>query len=376
MRILLAPDSFKGSLSAVEFCRIAEQLIQQHWPQIDVISRPLADGGEGFIDAIVYSGLAQRRTADSVDPLGRLIQADFAWQPTTRTAFIEMAQASGLPLLAPNERNPRLTSTFGTGLVIQAALNLGAQNIVVGLGGSATNDGGAGALQALGVELLNAQSQPISLGASGLTHLSHIANIPDRLKQINWRLACDVNNPLLGEQGATAIYGPQKGVNAENLAELEQALTIFAHRIQQRSGQDISTRPGGGAAGGMAAGFIGLLNATTESGFDLLAQATDFDALFEHKIDWVITGEGKMDAQTLHGKLPMRVAQRAAQHKVPTLAICGQVEPSSSAAHPEFTAIYSLVNTTTTEQQAMQQPALILQQRLYQALNNLIPNGI
>lgn len=375
MRILLAPDSFKGSLSAVEFCLIAKQLIQQHWPQIEVISRPLADGGEGFIDAIVYSGLAQRHSADSVDPLGRVIQADFAWQAADKTAFIEMAQSAGLMRLTKAERNPLLTSTYGTGLVIKQALAMGAQNIVLGLGGSATNDGGAGALQALGIELLDINQQPIATGGAGLLQLHQIGDIPESLKTVNWVLACDVTNPLLGSLGATAVYSTQKGATAEMQVILEQALSHFADHIKQRTQTNISARPGAGAAGGMAAGFIGLLNAQTQSGFELLSRALNLEALFNENIDLVITGEGKLDSQTQQGKLPLRMAQLAAQFNVPSIAICGQVDNTGEAL-AEFNTIYSLVNDQVSEQQAMQQPALILQQRLYQALTDLIPNGI
>ncbi len=375
MRILLAPDSFKGSLSAVEFCDIAQQLIHQHWPQIEVISRPLADGGEGFIDAIVYSGLAQRLTVDSLDPLGRLIQADFAWQPASKTAFIEMAQSAGLMRLAKAEYNPLLTSTYGTGLVIKQALTMGAKNIVLGLGGSATNDGGAGALQALGVELLDASQQPIKPGGAGLLQLHQIGNIPLTLTAVNWVLACDVTNPLLGPLGATAVYSAQKGATTEMQVSLEQALSHFAHHIEQLTQTNISTRPGAGAAGGMAAGFMGLLNAQTQSGFELLSRALNLEALFNEKIDWVITGEGKLDNQTQHGKLPLRIARLAKQYNVPSIAICGQVDYAGTAL-AEFKAIYSLVDDHVSEQQAMQQTAQILQQRLYQALNGLIQNAI
>lgn len=375
MQILIAPDSFKGSISAVEFCEIAASVISTLWPDSNVIQRPLSDGGEGFVDAFVVAGLAERVSVETLDPLGRAIQADFAWQATTQTAIIEMAQASGLPLLAGDERDPLNASSFGTGLVIKAAIDLGAKCIILGLGGSATNDGGAGALQALGVELLNAKGKPIGLGGAGLSELDHIAAMPAHLHQIEWQLACDVTNPLLGEQGATTVFGPQKGVNADNFSQLENGLAQFARVIEKDLACQIADLSGAGAAGGMAGGFIGVLNAQTQSGFDLLAKASALEALFEpslelmddQRIDLVITGEGRLDAQTRMGKLPMRVAQMAQQHGVPTLGVCGQLA-INPAELPEFIALFSLVQGIVDEQTAMQHTPQWLENTLYSAL--------
>ncbi|UQB42399.1 glycerate kinase [Thiomicrospira microaerophila] len=366
-RILIAPDSFKGSLSAVEFCQIANHLIQHYWPEVEVIERPLSDGGEGFVDAFVYAGLAERKQVETLDPLGHSIQADFAWQAESHTAIIEMAQASGLPRLTPSERNPLHASSYGTGLVINAALQLGAQRVILGLGGSATNDGGAGALQALGVELLKSDGEPIQQGGAGLVDLAGIGCVPTNLKQIDWQLACDVTNPLLGELGATRVFGPQKGVTPKNHALLENGLAQFAKRIEQDLGRAMADRPGAGAAGGMAGGFIGVLNAQTQSGFDLLAQATQLEAVFQTPLDLVITGEGKLDAQTRMGKLPMRLAQLAQRYQVPTLGICGQLAVSPSDL-PEFIGLFSLVQGIVDEKTAMQHTPQWLQNTLYSTL--------
>lgn len=366
-RILLAPDSFKGSLSASEFCRISAQVINRHWPEIQVIQRPLSDGGEGFVEAIVESGQAERRLVDSLDPLGRPIQAAFAWQADSQTAIIEMAQASGLPLLSKSERDPMLASTYGTGLVIKTALELGARNIILGLGGSATNDGGAGALQALGIELLDTNGQPIEAGAQGLVQLAKIGHIPEHLSNIEWQLACDVTNPLLGEQGATAVYGPQKGVTPQTHPVFEQALANLANLIDQRTGRNITTRPGAGAAGGMAGGFMGVLNAQTFSGFDLLAETIGLHQTFEQGVDLVITGEGRMDVQTRHGKLPMKLAEMAQGYDVPILGLCGQLDISAEQM-PEFIGLFSLLQRLTDEADAMQQTEDWLASTLYSAL--------
>lgn len=367
-RILLAPDSFKGSITAREFCRIGAQVIQRHWPDIQVIQRPLSDGGEGFVEAMLESGQATCHVVNSLDPLGRPIKAAFAWQADNHTAIIEMAQASGLPLLNKHERDPMQAGTLGTGLVIKAAIELGARRIILGLGGSATNDGGAGALQALGIQLLDQQNQPIKPGAQGLMQLARIGEIPQNLLDIEWQLACDVSNPLLGENGATAIYGPQKGVTAQTHPKLEQALAQFAHLIDQKTGHNITTRPGAGAAGGMAGGFMGLLNAQTHSGFALLANSIGLNQTFEQGVDLVITGEGRMDAQTRQGKLPMKLAELAQTYQVPILGICGQLDIRAEQA-PEFIGLFSLVNRLTDEADAMQQTETWLADTIYSALN-------
>lgn len=336
--ILVAPDSFKGSLSAVNFCRIAEKVGQSHSSDIQVISRPMSDGGEGFVEALIYAGLAEAKTVVVQDPLGRAITAKFAWQPDTKTAVVEMAQASGLPLLAAHERNPLKASTYGTGQVLNAAIDLGAEKIILGLGGSATNDGGVGALQSLGFAFLDDQDDPIALGGEGLTSLSKIIKKQPGLaeknrksiEEIEWVIACDVSNPLLGEHGATAVFGPQKGVDEHSYQTLENGLARLADILKQDWNRDIKELPGAGAAGGMAGSFVGLLNAQLVSGFDLLSELLQLEELFKaHSIDLVITGEGKMDAQTQFGKLPNRIAQLANRYHVTAVGVCGRLETST-----------------------------------------------
>lgn len=367
MRILVAPDSFKGSLSAVRFCRIAREVIQSSWPKVEVIECPLSDGGEGFIDALVNASVAIRQTVNTLDPLGRALQADYAWQSLSQTAYIEMAQASGLPLLSVQERNPLHTSTFGTGLMIQAALKQGAKKIVLGLGGSATQDGGGGALQALGFDLRDQWHQPIAPGASGLATLQHIGATPPSLKNISWQLACDVTNPLTGPQGSAYIYAEQKGASQEQLPCLDQALHHFAERIRMERGIEIDQRVGSGAAGGMAGGFIGLLEAEIKPGFEVVSDAFHLPQLFERGIDLVITGEGQIDDQTCQGKLPWRLAKLAQNYQVPTLALGGQVNITSQPL-PEFLAIFSLCQHVTSLDEACEQVEPWLRQTLTHAL--------
>lgn len=357
---LIAPDSFKGSLSAIQFCDIAKQVIHNIAPQATVLSYPMSDGGEGFVDSFVYAGVAEKQSLWVSDARGKKTKAIFAWQPESQTAIIEMAQASGLPKIRPDERNPLQTHSYGTGQIIQAALNLGAKKIVLGLGGSATNEGGAGALQALGVQLQDSAGQEIGLGGQALGKLASIGNIPAHLLDIEWQLACDVTNPLLGDDGATAIFGPQKGVNPNNYNQLESGLENWASVIESKTGQNIRDVAGSGAAGGMAGGFIGVLNASVTPGFDVLNQTLQLETVFEKsQIDLVITGEGKMDSQTRFGKLPMRIAQLGLAHNVPTIGICGSLQCSPDEL-PEFKALFSIMNTPMSELEAFQNTPMLL----------------
>ncbi|RUM90312.1 MAG: glycerate kinase [Thiomicrospira sp.] len=359
--VLVAPDSFKGSLSAVNFCRIAEKVGQAHTDEIHILSRPMSDGGEGFVEALIYAGLAEVQKVVVQDPLGRATTAKFAWQPETKTAIVEMAQASGLPLLAAYERNPLKASTYGTGQLLNAAIDLGAEKIILGLGGSATNDGGVGALQSLGFAFLNDQGDPIELGGEALTSLSKIVKkspgLAEKkrksLDEIDWVIACDVSNPLLGEQGATAVFGPQKGVDKRSFAILENGLAKLADILKKDWHQDIKDLPGAGAAGGMAGSFVGLLNAQLVSGFDLLSELLQLEKLFQtHAIDLVITGEGKMDLQTQFGKLPNRIAELANRYQVPAVGVCGKLDASAAdlTAFKDLRSIHEdLAETTSLE---------------------------
>lgn len=370
MRILVAPDSFKGSLSASAFCQIAEHVITEIHPDSEVIKLPLSDGGEGFVEAFVVAGLAEEIKLWVSGPLGKKTKASFAWQVDTQTAMIEMAQASGLPKIRPDERNPLQTHTYGTGQLIQAALDKGAKKIILGLGGSATNDGGAGALQALGVRLLGADGKDVGLGGQALGSIAKIVDIPASLFEIEWTLACDVTNPLLGDTGATAVFGPQKGLQPQQFDMLEKGLANFADCIAQATGRQIQEIAGAGAAGGMAGGFMGVLGAKVEPGFDVLNQALQIEQHLLPKdnrpVDFVITGEGRIDAQTSFGKLPMRIAQLAQKHHIRTIGICGSLGVESL---PPFSSLFSIVNSPMHEMEAMRDAPELLES----FLRNLAP---
>ena len=364
LTILLAPDSFKGSLDAADFCKIATEVIHSIEPSAQVFSRPMSDGGEGFVDSFICANAGEAKSAWVSDPLGKKTKAKFAWQADTHTAIIEMAQASGITKVRKDELNPLSTHSYGTGQLIQQAIDLGAKIILLGLGGSATNDGGAGALMALGVPMLKANGQPINLGGQGLKDLSQIGQIPAHLLNIEWQIACDVTNPLLGETGATMIFGPQKGAQPNQLAILESALTNYAEVLENHAQQAIHLVPGAGAAGGMAAGFMGLLNAKLVPGFDVINNTLQLESLIKNThFDYIITGEGRFDNQTRFGKLPLRIAELGQQYHVPTIGICGSLTCSVEEL-PEFKAIFSIVNKVMDEREAMANAPYLLKQTL------------
>ncbi|GAB6071313.1 glycerate kinase [Thiomicrorhabdus hydrogeniphila] len=362
--VLLAPDSFKGSLDAADFCKIASQVIHRINPTAQVFSRPMSDGGEGFVDTFVCADAGQAKSSWVSGPLGKKTKASFAWQEDKQTAIIEMAQASGITKVQKNELNPLNTHSYGTGQLIQEAINLGAKKIILGLGGSATNDGGAGALMALGIPMLNNKDQEIGLGGQALKDLATIGKIPSHLLEIEWEIACDVTNPLLGESGATAIFGPQKGGQPHQLAVLENALTHYAQVLEAHANKAIHLEPGAGAAGGMAAGFMGLLNATLVPGFDVINETLQLEELIKNQnFDYIITGEGRFDNQTRFGKLPLRIAQLGQKYQVPTIGICGSLTCSVEDL-PEFKAIFSIVNKVMDEAEAMGNAHYLLQQTM------------
>lgn len=361
---LLAPDSFKGSLTAQQFCQIASQSIQAVQPMAQVMSYPMSDGGEGFVDSFAYAQVGQTQSLWVANPVGKKIKANYQWIEDSATAIIEMAQASGLPSLTKESLNPANTFTTGTGQLIQAAIAKGAKKIILGLGGSATNDGGVGALMALGIEFLNAKGKSIPLGGQGLKDLVRIGSVPQSLLEIEWVIASDVNNPLLGENGATMIFGPQKGGQPHQLEQLEAGMGHYAEILQQHSKKAVAQVPGAGAAGGMAAGFIALLNASITPGFKVIQELMQLDqVLAEQAVDYIITGEGRFDSQTRFGKLPLQIAQLGQKHQVPTIGVCGSLTCAVEDL-PEFTAIFSLCNRVMTEPEAMHQAPYLLQQTL------------
>ena len=327
MKIVIAPDSFKESLTALEVADAIEQGFKKFYPHADSVRIPMADGGEGTVQSLV-DALKGKVVEQSVTaPLGNKIQAFFGISGDNQTAIIEMAAASGLHLVSPAQRNPLKTTSFGTGELIKAALDLGVKKIILGIGGSATNDAGAGMLQALGVQLLDVNNQQISLGGENLSLISKIdlSKLDSRLQQVEILVACDVDNPLCGEKGASAVFGPQKGATPEIVQQLDRALFHFSDIVQQDLDLNIRDQAGAGAAGGMGGGLLLLPNVQLKAGVQIIIDAVNLNEQIKGA-DLVITGEGRMDSQTVHGKTPIGVAKAAKLFNKPVIAIVGSLK--------------------------------------------------
>ncbi|MEX1058610.1 MAG: glycerate kinase, partial [Natronospirillum sp.] len=320
------PDSCKESFSAFDVAAAIARGFQAVWPDADYRLLPVADGGEGTVEAMVDATGGRKISVPVTDPLGRQIEAHYGVLGDGHTAVIEMAEASGLLRVAADERDPRITSSFGTGELILAALDAGSRHLILGLGGSATNDGGAGMLVALGARLLNDQGQSLSAGGSDLANLSRLdlTGLDPRLAGTRVEVASDVTSPLCGPAGASAVFGPQKGASPGVVTELDIALGRFGEVLSTHCGRDLIMAPGAGAAGGMGAALLGVLDAELKPGIELVARAVGLaEAL--HDADLVVTGEGRLDSQTAQGKTPMGVASIARQAGVPVIALGGSV---------------------------------------------------
>lgn len=324
MRIIVAPDSFKGSVSAVGTADAIEKGIRQVFQEAEVIKLPIADGGEGTVEALVAATGGQIIYQNVVGPLGNMVKAFWGIMGDGETGVIEMAAASGLPLVPEDKKDPRITTTYGTGELIKAALDRGLRKIILGIGGSATNDGGSGVAQALGVKFLDASGQELPYGGGALANLDRvdISGIDIRLMNTRIMVACDVDNPLCGSRGASVVYGPQKGANPEMVAQLDDALRHFAGKVQKVTGRDVAEYPGAGAAGGLGAGLLSFTNAKLRPGVEIILEVTGFESVVK-SAQLVITGEGRTDFQTAFGKAPVGVAKLAKKYNVPVLCIAG-----------------------------------------------------
>jgi glycerate kinase len=345
MNILIAPGAFKQSLSANQAADCIARGLKQALPQANLTLFPIADGGNGTLDAWLAQG-GTRHTLAVHDPLMRPIQADYGMLPDGKTAVIEMALASGMELLPTAELNPLQATTYGTGELLRHALENGARRFIIGMGGSATVDGASGALRALGIKLLDKSGAEIAHGGGGLTQLATIdaSALDSRWQECEIIIASDVENLLLGEQGAAAVFGPQKGATPEQVKILDGCLSHFANVLAAQHGYEIRNLVGGGAAGGLAAGLIAFLGGRIASGIDLLLAHNNFVERLKDA-DLVITGEGQMDEQTIHGKGPIGVAKLAKEHSVPTIALVGGLNVHDSILHENgIQAAFSIVD--------------------------------
>ena len=334
MKFVLAPDSFKGSMTAKEAAQAMERGIKKIIPHAECVKVPMADGGEGTVQSLVDATEGELYKKMVKGPLGDGALAIFGVLGDKKTAVIEMASASGLHLVPREKRNPLLTTTYGTGELIKAALDAGVNHLIIGIGGSATNDGGAGMIQALGGKLLTKDNEEINLGGGylNLIHKIDLSGIDKRLKNTKIEVACDVTNPLTGKNGASYIFGPQKGATGEMVKILDDNLSHYAKIIKEQLGLEIENIPGAGAAGGLGAGLLAFCCAELKRGIDLVTKHTNLKEKMQDA-DYVFTGEGSIDGQTLYGKAPLGVALIAKEYDIPVIAFAGRIGDGTEALY-------------------------------------------
>jgi glycerate kinase len=371
MRIVIAPQSLKGSLTAAEAGRAIAQGVQAVFPDSEVVVVPVADGGEGTVQALVDATGGEMVWQTVTGPLGEPVTAFFGLLGDGQTAVIEMASAAGLPLVPPERRDPRITTTYGVGELILAALDRGCRHFIIGIGGSATNDGGVGMAQALGARLLTNDGAPISRGGIGLATLTHISidTLDPRLRECTVEVACDVNNPLCGPMGASAVYGPQKGATPEMVLQLDAALAHYAAIIERDLGLSVADISGAGAAGGLGAGLLAFLHATLRPGAQIVLEAVQLEAQLP-ATHLVITAEGQLDAQTAYGKSVGAVATLAKRYGIPVLAIAGGLGDGNEGVYAlGIDAIVALPSGPMTLDYAMEHAAELMRNATERALH-------
>ncbi len=363
LRILVAPNAFKESLSATEAAAAISRGILKVLPASKITQLPIADGGDGTLEAVVEGTDGKIVRARVLDPLGKKIFAEYGLTGDGKTAVIEMSRASGLALVPTSQRNPMLCTSYGTGQLIKAALKRGVKDIILGIGGSATVDGGVGALQALGIEFLDRRGKPVGWGGNGLKSISRIdpgaAN--PLLEQARILVACDVDNPLVGPRGSAAVFGPQKGATPGMVRKLDQYLGKLGRLIQRTTGRDVLQVAGSGAAGGIAGGFMGLLGAQLSPGSDLVFELLRVEEQVR-KADLIFTGEGQIDFQTPFGKGPGMLAKTAKDAGVPVIGIAGSVAGDVGSLYDQgFTALFSILASPLTIEAAIRQADQLLE---------------
>ena len=363
MKVLVAPNAFKGTLTASQAAEAIARGVRDVFPNADVVEVPVADGGDGTVEALVTARRGEYRTATVEGPLGDPVEARFGLIDTGRTAVVELATSSGLVLIDPSRRDPRRASTYGFGQLLEAARAQGAGEIIAGIGGSATNDGGAGMAQALGYRLLDAAGIDLPRGGAALARLDRVD--ASGFARAGWtsvrvRVASDVTNLLTGAEGASAVYGPQKGADEPAVRELDAALARLALVIERDLGKHVALLPGAGAAGGTGAGLVAFLDASLEPGAPLVVHATGFDERLPGS-DLVFTGEGRADEQTAYGKAPGEVAKRAAAAGIPVVLLAGSKGPGWEALHSlGVTEVLTLTEAGEDAQEAFRDPEGLL----------------
>jgi glycerate kinase len=363
MKVVIAPDSFKGSLSAKDVAENIKIGIERVYKDIEIQCIPMADGGEGTVQSLVDATGGKILSVKVKGPLLQEVDAFYGMLGDGKTAVIEMAAASGLPLIAEDQKNPMITTTYGTGELIKHALDMGCREIIIGIGGSATNDGGFGMAKALGVKFLDQEGKDIGHGGGSLSKLYKIdtAEMDKRIGACKITAACDVDNPLCGARGATYIFGPQKGAKGEMLEILDKNLQHYAEVIKATLGIDIMNCPGAGAAGGLGGGLMAFMNVTLQKGIDIVIETVKLETYMKDA-DLVITGEGMMDYQTQYGKTPYGVAKAAKKYNIPVVALVGQIGKNAAVLYEMgIDSIFSLVDGPMPLKEAIDRGADLLQ---------------
>lgn len=356
MKIVIAPDSFKESMTAKEACESIEKGMISIFPNAEFIKVPMADGGEGTTQSLVDATNGKIYTVQTTGPLGEKVNSYFGILGDNKTAIIEMATTSGLELVPRSKRNPFYTTTYGTGELIKKALDMKVSTILIGIGGSATNDAGAGMIQALGGKLLDKSGKEISYGGIELSKIDRIdlSSLDPRLQHTKIIAACDVQNPMTGRTGASYIFAPQKGANLEMVQQLDENLKYFAQKIREYVGIDVEHIPGSGAAGGLGGGLMAFLSAELKKGIDIVVEYSQL-AYKMKGASWVITGEGSIDAQTRFGKTPYGVAQIAQKYNIPTIALAGNVSDDIDILYQYgFHSIFSIMPGVQSLEKALE----------------------
>lgn len=354
--IVLAPDSFKESMSAKEACIAMERGIKKVDKNIKCVHVPMADGGEGTMQSLVDATNGKTYSLEVVGPLGNKVQAEYGILGDGEVGILEMASASGIHLVSLDKRNPLITTTYGTGEVIKACLDKGVKKLLIGIGGSATNDGGAGVIQALGGKLLDKDGNELGFGGGELGKLHNIdlTNFDPRLKDVIVEVACDVNNPLCGEKGASNVFGPQKGATPEMVSLLDNNLKHYANIIKEQIGMDVLEVPGAGAAGGLGAGLMAFLNGTLKKGIEMVIEYAGLEEKVKDA-DMVWTGEGSIDFQTQYGKTPLGVATVAKKYDKPVIAFAGRVGDNIDVLYEKgIDSIFGIMKGVTSIEEALE----------------------
>ena len=353
MKVIIAMDSMKGSLTSLQAGAAVKAGIRRVLPNAEICVRPLADGGEGTVTALTEGIGGRIQTATATGPLGRPVNCAYGILPDN-TAVIEIASAAGLTLVPDEERNPLNTTTYGVGELIKDAVQKGCRSFMIGLGGSATNDGGIGMLQALGFGMLDADGNEVPRGAKGLQSLTQITEgrVLPELKECTFRIACDVNNPLCGKQGASAVYGPQKGATPSCVAQMDKWLNNYSKLAQAKYPRANPEQAGAGAAGGLGFAFLTFLNATLQSGVEIVLQASGLENEIKNA-DIVVTGEGRLDGQSATGKAPVGVAKLAKKYHKPVLSLCGCIGEDARACNKYMDAYFPILQNAVPPQEAM-----------------------